>query len=67
MITILLFLNYLPFFTFNKKININEYAINDNKGILINPNQFIYSVEQGTPCTQGTTLSGINLNINKLW
>jgi len=44
-----------------------KYAINDNKGIVTKPNQFIYSVEQGTPLTHGTTDSGIISNIKRLW
>jgi len=47
-------------------MNNTKYTLNDNNGIVINPNQLIYSVEHGTPLTQGTTDAGIISNINKL-
>jgi len=43
-----------------------KYDIKDKNGIVIKPNQLIYSIEQGTPLAQGTADSGMIPNISKL-
>jgi hypothetical protein len=56
---------YFSFVNTNNKKSV-RYDISDKNGIVINPNQLIYSVEHGTPLAHGTADSGIKPNINRL-